>query len=221
MGMWPARWLRALLPIMVGCISTIAIHGGKHRARLVAAYGAWGAGRAGGGEMGGVRGVIRIQRTAVQGCPDILAAIAPRWVPQSATSEGPAHPFRRSFHDLQIGETLHTPERLITIEDIEQFAHFTGDTFYAHMDEAAACATVLPGPRGPWLSDPELCRRVVCRPGGRPVLANTGLDNLRFLKPVQPGAATRARRSQDAQRTPMVRCAGRSPGWRGGCRRGI
>ena len=153
-----------------------------------------GPGRAGGGEeMGGVRGVMHyMQRTAVQGSPDILAAIAPRWVPQSATSEGPAHPFRRSFHDLQIGETLHTPERVITIEDIEQFAHFTGDTFYAHMDEEAALRNpFFPGRVAHGYLILSFAAGLFVAPEEGPVLANTGLDNLRFLKPVQPGAAIR------------------------------
>ncbi|MEL6587684.1 MAG: phenylacetic acid degradation bifunctional protein PaaZ, partial [Pseudomonadota bacterium] len=99
-----------------------------------------GPGRAGGGEeMGGIRGVLHyMQRTAIQGSPDILSAIGQRWVPGATEVTGPAHPFRRGFHDLAIGETLHSPDRTITDADIAQFAAFTGDTFYAHMDDAAA-----------------------------------------------------------------------------------
>jgi oxepin-CoA hydrolase / 3-oxo-5,6-dehydrosuberyl-CoA semialdehyde dehydrogenase len=33
----------------------------------------------------------------------------------------------------------------VTLEDIEHFAEFTGDTFYAHMDEAAAANPFFPG----------------------------------------------------------------------------
>ncbi|OED49086.1 phenylacetic acid degradation bifunctional protein PaaZ, partial [Rhodobacteraceae bacterium (ex Bugula neritina AB1)] len=99
-----------------------------------------GPGRAGGGEeMGGVRGVKHyMQRTAIQGSPDILSAIGEKWVPGSTEITGPAHPFTRKFGTLAIGETLHTAPRTVTLEDIETFAHFTGDTFYAHMDDAAA-----------------------------------------------------------------------------------
>ncbi|MCX8955179.1 phenylacetic acid degradation bifunctional protein PaaZ, partial [Ruegeria sp. NA] len=99
-----------------------------------------GPGRAGGGEeMGGVRGVKHyMQRTAIQGSPDLLTAIGRKWVPGATEVEGPTHPFTRRFHDLSIGETLHTAPRTITMEDIEHFANFTGDTFYAHMDQAAA-----------------------------------------------------------------------------------
>ncbi|MEX0369103.1 MAG: phenylacetic acid degradation bifunctional protein PaaZ, partial [Tateyamaria sp.] len=99
-----------------------------------------GPGRAGGGEeMGGVRGVKHyMQRTAIQGSPDLLTAIGSKWVSGATEIEGPAHPFTRRYHDLAIGETIHTAPRTVTLEDIEHFAEFTGDTFYAHMDEAAA-----------------------------------------------------------------------------------
>ncbi|MCW8841860.1 MAG: phenylacetic acid degradation bifunctional protein PaaZ, partial [Rhodobacteraceae bacterium] len=99
-----------------------------------------GPGRAGGGEeMGGVRGVMHyMQRTAIQGSPDILSAISEVWVPEAQEIKAPAHPFTRRFHDLAIGETIHTDPRTVTLEDIEHFAEFTGDTFYAHMDDAAA-----------------------------------------------------------------------------------
>ena len=94
--------------------------------------------------------------------------------------------------DLQIGETLHTPERVITIEDIEQFAHFTGDTFYAHMDEEAALRNpFFPGRVAHGYLILSFAAGLFVAPEEGPVLANTGLDNLRFLKPVQPGAAIR------------------------------
>ena len=37
-------------------------------------------------------------------------------------------------------EHLRLGHRAVTLEDIEHFAHFTGDTFYAHMDDEAARA---------------------------------------------------------------------------------
>ncbi|MEL6533463.1 MAG: phenylacetic acid degradation bifunctional protein PaaZ, partial [Pseudomonadota bacterium] len=89
-----------------------------------------GPGRAGGGEeMGGVRGVMHyMQRTAIQGSPDILAGIGRKWMPGATEISHADHPFTRSFHALEIGETLHSAAREITLEDIEHFAHFTGDT---------------------------------------------------------------------------------------------
>ncbi|MEL6640121.1 MAG: phenylacetic acid degradation bifunctional protein PaaZ, partial [Pseudomonadota bacterium] len=99
-----------------------------------------GPGRAGGGEeMGGVRGVMHyMQRTAIQGSPDILTAIGAKWVPGATEIVEDEHPFTRTFHQLGIGETFNSPFRQVSLDDIEHFAHFTGDTFYAHMDEAAA-----------------------------------------------------------------------------------
>lgn len=107
-----------------------------------------GPGRAGGGEeLGGVRGVKHyMQRTAIQGSPDILSAIGEQWVPGGTEIAAKVHPFTRKFGDLELGETLHSAARQITLEDIETFAHFTGDTFYAHMDdEAAARNPFFPG----------------------------------------------------------------------------
>ena len=125
-----------------------------------------GPGRAGGGEeLGGIRGVLHyMQRTAVQGSPDMLARIGGTWVPGAATHKADAHPFRRRFGALAIGETLETPEREVSLADIEQFAQFTGDTFYAHMDDRGGGAKpVLPGPGGAWLPAALLRRRAVCR----------------------------------------------------------
>lgn len=149
-----------------------------------------GPGRAGGGEeLGGVRGVLHyMQRTAIQGSPDILAAVSNQWVPGAATTQGPAHPFRRSFHDLQIGETLYTPDRVVTTEDIEHFAHFTGDMFYAHMDEDAAQRNpFFPGRVAHGYLLLSFAAGLFVDPDEGPVLANTGLDTLRFQQPVSAG----------------------------------
>jgi oxepin-CoA hydrolase/3-oxo-5,6-dehydrosuberyl-CoA semialdehyde dehydrogenase len=149
-----------------------------------------GPGRAGGGEeLGGVRGVLHyMQRTAVQGSPDIIKAVTGEWVPGAATSQGPAHPFRRSFDEVQIGETLHTAEREVTMEDIEHFATFTGDTFYAHMDEDAAKRNpFFPGRVAHGYLLLSFAAGLFVDPDEGPVLANTGLDNLRFQKPVSAG----------------------------------
>ncbi len=101
-----------------------------------------GPGRAGGGEeMGGVRGVKHyMQRSALQGSPRTLSAIVNRWLPGAPQPTGEVHPFRLRFGELEVGYTLKTPARAVTLEDIEHFAAFTGDTFYAHMDEEAAAA---------------------------------------------------------------------------------
>ncbi|MDG2341259.1 MAG: MaoC/PaaZ C-terminal domain-containing protein, partial [Paracoccaceae bacterium] len=155
-----------------------------------------GPGRAGGGEeLGGVRGVMHyMQRTAIQGSPDILTAVGQKWVPNAIETKTADHPFTRSFHELETGETLHTKSREITLDDIEHFANFTGDTFYAHMDEDAASANpFFPGrvAHGYLLLSFAAGLFVEANPG--PVLANTGLDNLRFMKPVVPGDSLNVR----------------------------
>jgi oxepin-CoA hydrolase/3-oxo-5,6-dehydrosuberyl-CoA semialdehyde dehydrogenase len=149
-----------------------------------------GPGRAGGGEeLGGVRGVLHyMQRTAIQGSPDILSAIGGSWVPGTKTQISKTHPFRKTFHDLQVADTLHTADREILLSDIEQFAHFTGDTFYAHMDaDAAARNPFFPGRVAHGYLLLSFAAGLFVDPDEGPVLANTGLDTLRFLKPVQPG----------------------------------
>ncbi|NOC82978.1 phenylacetic acid degradation bifunctional protein PaaZ [Ruegeria sp. HKCCD6428] len=155
-----------------------------------------GPGRAGGGEeMGGVRGVKHyMQRTAIQGSPDLLTAIGNKWVPGANEVEGPAHPFTRRFHELAIGETLHTAPRTITMEDIEHFANFTGDTFYAHMDQAAAERNpFFPGRVAHGYLLLSFAAGLFVEPNEGPVLANTGLDGLRFMKPVEAGDTIKVR----------------------------
>ncbi len=150
-----------------------------------------GPGRAGGGEeMGGVRGVKHyMQRTAIQGSPELLTRIGEQWVPGAAEVAGPAHPFTRKFGELAIGETLQSAEREVTLDDIEHFANFTGDTFYAHMDQAAAERNpFFPGRVAHGYLLLSFAAGLFVEPKEGPVLANTGLSDLRFMKPVEAGA---------------------------------
>lgn len=155
-----------------------------------------GPGRAGGGEeMGGIRGVLHyMQRTAVQGSPDVLAAVGGRWVRGGTRREPVCHPFRKPFHDLAIGDSLDSVEREVTVADIEAFAALSGDTFYAHMSDAEAARNPLFGSRvahGYFLVS-AAAGLFVDAPYG-PVLGNYGLDHLRFVKPVKPGARIKVR----------------------------
>jgi oxepin-CoA hydrolase / 3-oxo-5,6-dehydrosuberyl-CoA semialdehyde dehydrogenase len=155
-----------------------------------------GPGRAGGGEeMGGIRGVLHyMQRTAVQGSPQTITAVTGRWARGARELDPGTHPFRKPFHELAIGDTLRSGEREVTLEDIEGFAHLTGDTFYAHMDEAAARRNPLFGGRvahGYFLI--AAAAGLFVDPPYGPVLANYGLDALRFLKPVKPGDRIKVR----------------------------
>ena len=157
-----------------------------------------GPGRAGGGEeLGGIRGVMHyMQRTAIQGSPDILTAIGKQWVPGAEEITDRAHPFTRRFTELDLGETFNSPTREVTLEDIETFAHFTGDTFYAHMDdEAAAANPFFPGRVAHGYLLLSFAAGLFVQPDPGPVLANTGLDSLRFLEPVSAGDSIKVRLS--------------------------
>lgn len=153
-----------------------------------------GPGRAGGGEeMGGVRGVLHfMQRTALQGSPGTLTRVTERWIAGAPRQESKVHPFRKTFEELEVGDALLTKTRTVTLEDIEHFASFTGDTFYAHMDEAAAKANPFFDGRvahGYFIVSAAAGLFVDPDPG--PVLANYGVDSLRFLTPVYPGDTLR------------------------------
>jgi oxepin-CoA hydrolase/3-oxo-5,6-dehydrosuberyl-CoA semialdehyde dehydrogenase len=153
-----------------------------------------GPGRAGGGEeMGGIRGVKHyMQRTALQGSPNLLSAIVGQWLPGADKATGDVHPFRKRISELEIGYTLKTASRTVTLDDIEHFAFFTGDTFYAHMDEEAAKASPIFGGRvahGYLIL--SFAAGLFVDPAPGPVLANTGLENLRFQTPLYPGDSMR------------------------------
>ena len=148
-----------------------------------------GPGRAGGGEeMGGIRGVTHfMQRTAVQGAPAMLSAVTGRWL-EGAPTRADIHPFRKSVAELRIGDQLVTDTRKVTLEDVEHFAAFTGDTFYAHMDDAAAKANpFFDGRVAHGYLIVSFAAGLFVQPDPGPVLANYGVDTLRFLTPVYFG----------------------------------
>ena len=150
-----------------------------------------GPGRAGDGEeLGGIRGVLHyMQRTAIQGSPDTLSAVTGTWVTglrgTRASAPVPQEPGgaagrrrggRRSADDH--------PGRH------RAFADLSGDTFYAHMDEQAAAASpFFDGRVAHGYFVVSLAAGLFVDPGYGPVLANYGLENLRFTTPVYPGDA--------------------------------
>ena len=149
-----------------------------------------GPGRAGGGEeMGGLRAVVHhMQRTAVQASPRMLSAVTGRWVTGTERNTAGGHPFRKSLAELRIGDTVMAGPRQVTLADIEHFAEFTGDTFYAYMDEAAARANpFFDGRVAHGYLIVSFAAGLFVQPDPGPVLANYGLENLRFLTPVYPG----------------------------------
>lgn len=151
-----------------------------------------GPGRAGGGEeLGGIRGVLHfMQRTAVQGDPDSLTAVGDRWVRGAVRYTGDVHPFRKSLAELKLGDTVVAGPRQITEADVQHFAEFTGDTFYAHTNEKAAQANPLFGGRvAHGYLVVSFAAGLFVSPEPGPVLANFGVDQLRFLTPVKFGDA--------------------------------
>jgi len=154
-----------------------------------------GPGRAGGGEeLGGIRAVKHyLQRTAVQGSPTMLTAVTGEFVRGAKVNESDVHPFRKHFEDLQIGDSLLTHRRTVSEADIVNFGGISGDYFYMHFDEIAAKETQF-GKRiahGYFVLSAAAGLFVSPAPG--PVLANYGLDTLRFVKPVGIGDTIRAR----------------------------
>jgi len=151
-----------------------------------------GPGRAGGGEeMGGMRGVRHhLQRTAIQASPRMLAAATGRWVKGAPRQAQGAHPFTKPLSELVIGDTITGGPRTVTMADIEHFAEFTGDKFYAHMDEEAAAKNPFFGGRvAHGYLIVSFAAGLFVHPDFGPVLANYGIDNLRFLTPLKPGDA--------------------------------
>ncbi len=146
-----------------------------------------GPGRAGGGEeLGGVRGALHyMQRTALQGTPETLAAISNRWIRGGIETQVDVHPFRKTFDELAIGDTLHTKARQVSLDDIDHFAEFTGDRFYAHTDEEAAKKNpFFDGRVAHGYLIVSFAAGLFVDADFGPVLANYGLDNLRFAQPV-------------------------------------
>lgn len=166
-----------------------------------------GPGRAGGGEeLGGIRAVKHfLQRAAVQGSPTMLGAVTGEYVRGGAVKESDLHPFRRHFEELEVGHSLLTHRRTVSEADIVNFGGVSGDYFYMHFDAIAAKDTQF-GQRiahGYFVLSAAAGLFVSPAPG--PVLANYGLDNLRFVAPVAIGDTIRARltckRKVDRNRT--------------------
>jgi oxepin-CoA hydrolase/3-oxo-5,6-dehydrosuberyl-CoA semialdehyde dehydrogenase len=187
-------------------LGTAAYHGrllliNRHSAKESTGHGSplphlvhGGPGRAGGGEeMGGVRGVLHyMQRTALQGSPTTLMHVTSEFTPGAERTFDRVHPFRKSFDELNVGDALVSPRRTVTEADIVNFAGVSGDFFYAHMDEIAARDSIFERrvAHGYFVLSAAAGLFVDGAPG--PVLANYGLESLRFVKPVYPGDTIQA-----------------------------
>jgi oxepin-CoA hydrolase/3-oxo-5,6-dehydrosuberyl-CoA semialdehyde dehydrogenase len=188
-------------------LGTAAYHGrlmmvNRHSAKESTGHGSpmphlvhGGPGRAGGGEeMGGVRGVLHyMQRTAIQGSPQTVAAVTREWSKGAAELHDRVHPFRKFFDELVIGETLTTHRRTVTESDVVNFAGISGDFFYAHMDDIAARDSLFEKRVAHGYFVLSAAAGLFVDPAPGPVLANYGLEGLRFVKPVYIGDTIQAR----------------------------
>lgn len=150
-----------------------------------------GPGRAGGGEeMGGLRGVKHyLQRTALQGSPTMLTEITNVYQPHAKGKDPGKHPFKKYFEELQIGDQIVTEKRLITSEDIDRFADLSGDHFYAHINNTDFEGTMFERQVAHGYFIMSMAAGLfVDNYEKNPVLLNYGIDELRFTKPVYPGA---------------------------------
>ena len=155
-----------------------------------------GPGRAGGGEeMGGLRGVKHyLQRTALQGSPTMITAITGVYQPHAKGISTGIHPFKKYFDELQIGEQLITEKRIITSEDIDRFADLTGDHFYAHIKTTDFTGTMFEQQVAHGYFIMSIAAGLFVEGYEKnPVLLNYGIDELRFTKPVYPGAEVHIR----------------------------
>lgn len=157
-----------------------------------------GPGRAGGGEeLGGIRSVLHhMQRTAIQGSPNMLTAVTGQWhtgADRNFTVETEGeHPFRKSLATLRIGDAVRSELRQVSLDDITAFANSTGDTFYAHTNQEAAEANpFFPGIVAHGYLLLSWAAGLFVEPAPGPVLANYGLENLRFITPVAAGDSIR------------------------------
>jgi oxepin-CoA hydrolase/3-oxo-5,6-dehydrosuberyl-CoA semialdehyde dehydrogenase len=189
-------------------LGTAAYHGrlmliNRHSAKESTGHGSplphlvhGGPGRAGGGEeLGGMRSVLHyMQRTALQGHPTTLGHVLNVYIKGAETRTDVVHPFRKNWDQLQVGDTLLTHRRTVTEADIVHFAGLSGDYFYAHVDDIAAKESpIFNGRVAHGYFIVSAAAGLFVQPAPGPVLANYGLENLRFIKPVHIGDTIQAR----------------------------
>ena len=187
-------------------LGTAAYHGrlmlaNRHTAKESTGHGSplphlvhGGPGRAGGGEeMGGARGVLHyMQRTALQGSPTTIMRVTNEFTAGAERTTDRVHPFRKYFEELNVGDALVTPRRTVTEADIVNFAGISGDFFYAHMDDIAARDSIFEKRVAHGYFVLSAAAGLFVDPAPGPVLANYGLETLRFVKPVYPGDTIQA-----------------------------
>jgi oxepin-CoA hydrolase/3-oxo-5,6-dehydrosuberyl-CoA semialdehyde dehydrogenase len=123
----------------------------------------------------------------------MLAAITGEYMRGAKLNETPVHPFRSYFEELQIGDSLLTHRRTVTEADVVNFGGISGDYFYMHFDEEAAKNSAFGKRIAHGYFVLSAAAGLFVSPAVGPVLANYGLDTLRFVKPVGIGDTIQAR----------------------------
>lgn len=148
-----------------------------------------GPGRAGGGEeMGGLNGLhFFLQKTAIQGSPDVLTAITKVYTQGAEKKFSDKHPFQKYFEEVEVGDSLETAGRTVTKADIVNFSNVSWDHFYAHTDATSLNGTIFDKTvaHGYFILSAAAGLFVSGKKG--PVIANYGLENASFFKPVYAG----------------------------------
>lgn len=148
-----------------------------------------GPGRAGGGEeMGGLNGLhFFLQKTAIQGSPEVLTAITKIYTQGAEKKFSDRHPFQKYFEEVEVGDALETAGRTVTDADIVNFSNVSWDHFYAHTDATSLNGTIFDKTvaHGYFILSAAAGLFVSGKKG--PVIANYGLENCSFFKPVYAG----------------------------------
>lgn len=133
-----------------------------------------------------------LARLALQADPQTLQALTGEYA-KGAEHPARVHPFRKTYEELEVGETLWTHRRTVTEADIALFAHLSWDHFYAHTDEIAAKESLFGRRVAHGYFVLSAAAGLFVDPAPGPVLANYGLEGLRFLEPVGAGDTLQAR----------------------------
>ena len=154
-----------------------------------------GPGRAGGGEeMGGVRGVKHyMQRTALQGGPEVLSKIIGQWLPGADKVDGRRPPVPQAH--LRARDRLHAEDRRAgpsrsRISSISPISPATLST-PIWTRRRPRPSPIFGGRVAHGYLILSFAAGLFVDPDPGPVLANTGLETLRFLTPLYPGDSMR------------------------------
>ncbi|WP_405163004.1 aldehyde dehydrogenase family protein [Nocardia sp. NBC_01499] len=126
--------------------------------------------------------------TTIRAAPSTLAGATGTWLRGAARTRPVRHPLRMWADELRPGDAVTAGPRTVTRADIAEFAELTGDHYYLHTDEDAARKNpMFRGIVAHGYLVLSVAAGLVTTTERGPVLANYGLENLRFLGPVRPG----------------------------------